>query len=51
MAEENKDLVRSYLSAIDANKADDWDVLDSSSPKISWRIIRRLRARRWTGKA
>ena len=29
MVEENKDLVRSYLSAIDDNKADNWDVLDS----------------------
>ena len=27
--DENKDLIRSYLSAIDANKADDWDVLDN----------------------
>jgi predicted ester cyclase len=29
VVEENKDLVRSYLSAIDANKSDNWDVLDS----------------------
>ena len=26
--EENKDLIRRYLSAIDANEADNWDVLD-----------------------
>jgi predicted ester cyclase len=26
--EENKDLIRRYLSAIDTNDADDWDLLD-----------------------
>ena len=27
--EENKDLIRRYVSAIDTNQADDWDVLDN----------------------
>jgi predicted ester cyclase len=27
--DENKDLIRRYLSAIDANKSDDWEMLDS----------------------
>jgi len=27
--EENKDLIRRYLSAIDTNDADDWDLLDN----------------------
>lgn len=27
--EENKDLIRRYLSAIDANQTDNWDVLDN----------------------
>jgi predicted ester cyclase len=27
--DENKDLIRRYLSAVDANKSDDWEMLDS----------------------
>jgi predicted ester cyclase len=27
-AEENKDLIRRYIEAIDANESDDWDMLD-----------------------
>jgi hypothetical protein len=37
--EENKDLIRGYLSAIDTNDADDWDLLDHYIAEDFVRII------------
>jgi hypothetical protein len=46
--EENKDLIRRYMEAIDANESNDWSILDEHIAEDSLRTILRSRASRST---